>query len=52
VRHACVWPVLMTCWAETSVTENTEAMLDAENINLKDLRDVTRMHEGFMIKSM
>jgi len=32
VRHTCVWPVLMTGWAETSVTENTEALLDAESI--------------------
>jgi len=41
----------MTGWDETSVTENTEALLDAEN-KLEVLRDVTRMHEGFMIKSM
>lgn len=42
----------MTGWAETSVTENTEALLDAENIKLEVLRDATRMHEGFMTKIM
>jgi len=42
----------MTDWAETSMGENTKAVLDAENIKLKVLRDVTRMHEGFMIKSI
>jgi hypothetical protein len=34
------------------VAENTEALLDAENIKMKVLRDVTRMHEGFMIKKV
>jgi hypothetical protein len=55
-RRVCETSFFLACvddWlSRKSVTEKTEALVDPENIKLKVLRDVTRMHEGFMIKRM